>query len=72
MLRERLSKYEMFSEVRGLGLLRALEFKPPRSLLLRAPFEAFHLIHPGMFGQVVGCALQRVMASSVRSAATTS
>ncbi len=53
MLSERLSKYEMFFEVRGLGLLSALEFKPPRSLLLRAPFEAFHLIHPGMFGQVV-------------------
>jgi ornithine--oxo-acid transaminase len=53
MLRERLSKYEMVAEVRGLGLLSALEFEPPRSLLLRAPFEAFNLIHPGMFGQVV-------------------
>jgi ornithine--oxo-acid transaminase len=53
MLRERLSKYEMVAEVRGLGLLSALEFEPPGSLLLRAPFEAFNLIHPGMFGQVV-------------------
>ena len=53
MLTERLSKYEMFSEVRGLGLLSALEFKPPRSQQQRAPFEAFHLIHPGRFGQVV-------------------
>ena len=53
MLTERLSKFEMVAEVRGLGLLSALEFKPPRSLLLRAPFEAFHVIHPGMLGQVV-------------------
>jgi ornithine--oxo-acid transaminase len=48
-----LAKYEMVSEVRGIGLLNALEFKAPRSLLLRAPFESFKLIHPGMFGQVV-------------------
>jgi ornithine--oxo-acid transaminase len=53
MLAERLSKYEMMAEVRGLGLLSAIEFERPRSLLLRAPFEAFNLIHPGMFGQVV-------------------
>jgi ornithine--oxo-acid transaminase len=52
-LRERLSGYEMIADIRGLGLLGAIEFKPPRSLLLRAPFESFKAIHPGMFGQVV-------------------
>jgi ornithine--oxo-acid transaminase len=53
MLTERLGKYEMVSETRGLGLFNAIEFKAPRSLLLRAPFESFGMIHPGMFGQVV-------------------
>lgn len=52
-LRERLSNYEMIADIRGLGLLGAIEFKPPRSLLLRAPFESFKAIHAGMFGQVV-------------------
>lgn len=52
-LAERLSQYEMVADIRGLGLLGAIEFKPPRSLLLRAPFESFKAIHPGMFGQVV-------------------
>jgi ornithine--oxo-acid transaminase len=53
ILSERLGKYEMISEVRGLGLLSGIEFKAPRSFLLRAPFESFGMIHPGMFGQVV-------------------
>jgi ornithine--oxo-acid transaminase len=52
-LTERLSNFEMVADIRGLGLLGAIEFKPPRSLLLRAPFESFKAIHPGMFGQVV-------------------
>src|SRR5271166_5223776 len=49
-LRERLSGYEMVGEVRGLGLLNGIEFKPPRSLKLRAPFEALAMIHPAVFG----------------------
>jgi ornithine--oxo-acid transaminase len=52
-LGERLSGYEMIADVRGLGLLSAIEFKPPRSFLLKAPFESFKAIHPGMLGQVV-------------------
>jgi ornithine--oxo-acid transaminase len=52
-LTERLSKYEMVAEVRGLGLLSGVEFKAPRSLRLRLAFEAFNRIHPAMFGQVV-------------------
>jgi ornithine--oxo-acid transaminase len=50
---ERLAKYEMIGEVRGLGLLNAIEFKPPRSLRLRLPFEAFAKIHPAIFGQIL-------------------
>jgi ornithine--oxo-acid transaminase len=52
-LREALAGYEMVAEVRGLGMLSGIEFRTPRSLKLRVPFEAFRAIHEGMFGQVV-------------------
>lgn len=52
-LRAALSGYEMVKEVRGAGLLNGIEFQKPSSLKLRVPFEAFHQIHPGMFGQVI-------------------
>ena len=43
----------MVKEVRGLGLLCGIEFKAPKQLSLRVPFETFRHIHPAMFGQVV-------------------
>ena len=52
-LTDALSEFEMVKEVRGLGLLSGIEFRAPRQLRLRIPFEAFRGIHPGMFGQVV-------------------
>jgi ornithine--oxo-acid transaminase len=56
-LRQRLSDalapYEMVKEVRGLGMLSGIEFQAPRKLGLRAAFESFRRIHPGMFGQVL-------------------
>jgi ornithine--oxo-acid transaminase len=52
-LRDRLTKYEMVGEVRGLGLLNAIEFKPPRSLKLRLAFAALSRIHPAVFGQIL-------------------
>jgi ornithine--oxo-acid transaminase len=52
-LNESLAEFEMFREVRGLGLLCGIEFSPPRQWRWRLPFEAFRKIHPGMFGQVV-------------------
>jgi ornithine--oxo-acid transaminase len=52
-LRERLSKYEMFKDVRGMGMLSGIEFQAPRKFALRASYEAFKAIHPGMFGQMV-------------------
>ena len=52
-LKERLSGFEMFGEVRGLGLLNAIEFKAPRSLKLRAAFETLAAIHPAVFGQIL-------------------
>ncbi len=57
MLRQRLDHalhgFEMIKEVRGAGLLLGIEFQSPKSLRLRIPFEAFHHIHPAMFGQIV-------------------
>lgn len=50
---ERLAKYEMIGEIRGLGLLNAIQFKAPRSRMLQIPFMAFAHIHPAMFGQMV-------------------
>lgn len=58
-LRYALSPYEMVKEVRGLGLLCAVEFTAPRQLSLRISFEAFRRIHPGMFGQVLVAQLFR-------------
>ena len=52
-LEERLAKYEMIGEVRGLGQLSAIEFTAPRSLKFRLTFEAFARIHPAIFGQIV-------------------
>ena len=52
-LATRLGKYEMVGEIRGLGLLNAIEFRAPRRFRLRIPFQAFARIHPAMFGQVV-------------------
>jgi len=53
MLTDRLAKYEMVSAIRGLGMLSAIEFRPPKRLRLRIPFTAFARIHPAMFGQVL-------------------
>ena len=52
-LRERLAGFEMVEDVRGVGQLSAIVFRPPTSLALRLGFGAFRAIHPGMFGQVV-------------------
>jgi ornithine--oxo-acid transaminase len=52
-LREALAGYEMVADVRGLGMLSGIEFKAPRKLALRAAYESFMAIHPGMFGQIV-------------------
>jgi ornithine--oxo-acid transaminase len=52
-LRQALSGYEMVKDVRGAGLLSGIEFTTPRRLALRAPYESFMAIHPGMFGQIV-------------------
>ncbi len=52
-LAARLAKYEMVSEIRGLRLLNAIEFRAPHRFRLKIPFQASARIHPAMFGQVV-------------------
>jgi ornithine--oxo-acid transaminase len=52
-LRERLGRFEMVDEIRGLGLLNGIVMHPPSSLRLRVPFQTFRTIHPGMFGQML-------------------
>ncbi|MGA2266851.1 MAG: aspartate aminotransferase family protein [Bryobacteraceae bacterium] len=52
-LSDALAPYEMVKSVRGAGMLSGIEFTAPRQLRLRAAFEAFRRIHPGMFGQVL-------------------
>jgi ornithine--oxo-acid transaminase len=52
-LKSRLSRYDMIKEVRGLGMMSGIEFRPPKKIRLRILFEAFSKIHPAMFGQVL-------------------
>ena len=52
-LRRELAGFDMVNEVRGMGLLNGIEFVPPRKPAFRALYEAFHKIHPAMFGQIV-------------------
>jgi ornithine--oxo-acid transaminase len=52
-LRQALAPFEIVKEVRGLGLLSGIEFTVPKKLSLRALYEAFHRVHPAMFGQVI-------------------
>ena len=52
-LKRALAPFEIVKEVRGAGLLCGIEFSAPRRLALRTLYEAFHQIHPAMFGQVL-------------------
>jgi ornithine--oxo-acid transaminase len=52
-LREALAPYEMVAEVRGLGFFSGIVFRAPQSLGLRLSYEAFHRVHPAMFGQML-------------------
>jgi ornithine--oxo-acid transaminase len=52
-LKARLSQYQMIKDVRGLGMMSAIEFQAPKKLRFRILFETFARIHPAMFGQVL-------------------
>ena len=52
-LTARLAEYPMVREIRGVGMISAVEFQPPKKLRFRILFETFSRIHPAMFGQVL-------------------
>ena len=52
-------RHEMIAEVRGRGLMIGIEFKPPRSLGLRAAWAAAETVQKGLFAQLVVMALLR-------------
>jgi len=58
-LTEALAPYEMVDQVRGIGQFSGIVFRAPRSLKLRLSYEAFHRIHPAMFGQIIVMRLYR-------------
>ncbi len=52
-LQERLKPYEMVAEVRGKGLMLAVDFKSPKSLKLKIGWKAIHAANGGLFGQML-------------------
>jgi 4-aminobutyrate aminotransferase-like enzyme len=52
-------RYDMISDVRGRGLMIGIEFRPPRSLALRAAWIAAETAQKGLFAQFVVMALMR-------------
>ena len=46
-------KYEMISDVRGRGLMIAIEFDRPRSMGLKIGWDIVHKLNKGLFGQMV-------------------
>jgi ornithine--oxo-acid transaminase len=52
-LKQRLARFEMVKEIRGVGLFNAIEFQAPKSLGLKLLYAGFSKAHPGLFGQMV-------------------
>ena len=46
-------KYELIGDVRGRGLLQAVEFTKPKSLSLRIGWDLLHKADPGLFSQAI-------------------
>jgi acetylornithine/succinyldiaminopimelate/putrescine aminotransferase len=63
MLLERLAAlkehHEMIGDVRGKGLMIGIQFRPPRSMRLRAAWTAAEAAQKGLFAQLVVMALMR-------------
>jgi acetylornithine/succinyldiaminopimelate/putrescine aminotransferase len=58
-LSELKKRHEMILDVRGKGLMIAIEFGPPKSLALRAAWTALETAHKGLFAQLVVMTLMR-------------
>lgn len=52
-------RHDMIAEVRGKGLMIGVEFRPPRSLALKAAWTAVEAAQRGLFAQLVVMALMR-------------
>ncbi|MGH6912741.1 MAG: aspartate aminotransferase family protein [Geminicoccales bacterium] len=52
-LRRRLGDLELVKEVRGKGMMLAIEFGPPKSLRLRAAYALLEQARPGLFCQLI-------------------
>jgi ornithine--oxo-acid transaminase len=46
-------RYELVKEVRGKGLMIGIEFGPPRSLKLKASWNALEMVNSGLFCQLI-------------------
>jgi len=53
------SRHEMIADVRGKGLIVAVEFRPPRALALKAAWAAAEAAQKGLFAQFVVMSLMR-------------
>jgi acetylornithine/succinyldiaminopimelate/putrescine aminotransferase len=52
-LRAQLGKYEMVKDIRGMGLMIAIEFRAPRSLKLKVGWELLHKMDQSLFCQAI-------------------
>jgi ornithine--oxo-acid transaminase len=52
-LRALVDRYEFLADVRGKGMMQALEFGPPTSLSLKAAWKLLERANPGLFCQMV-------------------
>jgi acetylornithine/succinyldiaminopimelate/putrescine aminotransferase len=56
-LRELQTRHSLIKEVRGLGLMIAIEFHEPRELALRMGWKLLHRLEPELFAQMIVTAL---------------
>lgn len=52
-VRGMIDRYEMLSEVRGLGLIIGIEFDEPKSLRLKAGWKLVHTLNKSLFTQMI-------------------
>ncbi len=52
-------RFEMLSEVRGLGLMIGIQFSEPRSLTLRAGWKMVHALNKSLFPQMITVPMMR-------------
>lgn len=52
-IKEMMGKFEMLADVRGRGLMIAIEFERPKSMGLKIGWDLIHKVNSGLFGQMV-------------------